>query len=459
MSAEYVLSPLAVAERRAPLSLHQKFISLFDQGDDEGPFGPKYSVTYAWRLDAELDLEVLQRALDVVVARHEALRTDIVRDPEDPHQRILPPSPPRLTVLDLTATVPDARHDRVERLLDEIENEALSIREMPLLRAVLGRFGERDSILVLIAHHAAADGWSMQVIMKDLANRYAAMRGHAVPEPAPAPQYADYVAWEQGNAGSPAALRSHAFWRENYGDARVLPLSTDWPRSAGRPKGTSWHRFLIASPAAAGALELTRQLRATPFMTFLAVFQLLLHERTGVTDIVVPMFTPGRSQTRFHATVGTFHNFLPIRTDIAGATTFREVAGRTRTACLAAYSHEVAFIDLLEQVPDLMQRVMSDDHLMVAFQVLGSDQAPESEIAGDLRYAEVRRRLQPQEQGIDVPDGALWTLDVLPSGEIACSLGFNSNRWAADTMTGLVADFQRILERVVADPDGPLPGR
>jgi hypothetical protein len=147
---------------------------------------------------------------------------------------------------------------------------------------------------------------------------------------------------------------------------------------------------------------------------------------------------------------------VPIRTDPTGVTTFRELAIRTRGACLAAYSNEISFIDLLGELPGLMEKVMSDDHLMVAFQVLGSDRAPEYESAGDLRYAEVRRRLQSQDSGIDVPDGALWTLDVLPSGEIACSLGYNNNRWSEATMLGLVDDFMRILRRVVLAPDEPL---
>jgi hypothetical protein len=361
-----------------------------------------------------------------------------------------------LTVLDLTGTAAVDRHTRVEDLLDEIENDQLSIREMPLLRAVFGRFDDRDGILVLIAHHAAADGWSMQLLMRDLATLYALRTGHDVPPLPDAPQYRDYVAWEQANEGSTADQRSRAFWREHYADARILPLHTDWPRSAGLPKGTSWHRFLIEGEVAAAALDLTRQLRATPFMTFLAVFQLMMKERTGETDVVLPMFTPGRSQTRFHPTVGTFHNFVPIRTDQTGVTTFRELAIRTRGACLAAYSNEISFIDLLGELPGLMEKVMSDDHLMVAFQVLGSDRAPEYEEAGDLRYAEVRRRLQSQDSGIDVPDGALWTLDVLPSGEIACSLGYNNNRWSEATMLGLVDDFMRILRRVVLAPDEPL---
>ncbi|MEU1969596.1 condensation domain-containing protein [Micromonospora sediminicola] len=456
MSVADVSGALSEKTDRAPLSLHQKFISLFDQGDDAGPFGPQYSVTYAFRVHGQVHTDVLQRALDDVVARHEALRTDIVRDPDDPHQRILPPSPVRLTIRDLTATDTAHRDRTVEDLLDEIENELFSIHEMPLLRAVFGRFDDTDGILILIAHHAAADGWSMQVLMRDVATRYAVRRGFAVADLTPVPQYRDYVAWEHDNDTSAAAQRSRDFWREHYSDALVLPLRTDWPRSAGLPKATSWHRFLIDQDTTTAALDLTRQLRATPFMTFLAAFQLLLHEKTGVTDIVVPMFTPGRAQTRFHNTVGTFHNFLPVRTDLAGATTFRELAERTRKACLAAYSNEIAFIDLLEQVPDLMKRVMSDDHLMVAFQVLGSEHAPETETVGDLTYAEVRRRLESQDQGIDVPDGALWTLDVLPSKEIAGSLGFNNNRWSSRTMTNLVEQFIDILRRCVNEPDAPL---
>jgi hypothetical protein len=450
--------------QRAPLSLHQKFISLFDQGDEQGPFGPQYSVTYAWRLEGTVDVVALQGALDDVVARHEALRTEIVRDPADPHQRILPPTSPRLTVRNLPAgdaAVLDetVRFAAIEDLLDEIENTPFSIKEMPLLRAVLGRFDARDSVLVLIAHHAAADGWSMQVLMGELANRYARRRGHAVPELADVPQYRDYVAWEQENEGSASALRAREFWRTTYRDARIAATRTDWPRSAGRPKGTSWHRFLVPAATAAAALDLTRQLRATPFMTLLAAYQVMLWQQTGATDSTVPMFTPGRGQTRFDGTVGTFHNFLPVRTDLAGCATFRQVVERTRAACLTAYRHEIAFTDILHEVPNLMEPVMNDDHLMVAIQVLGSEHAPDSELVGDLRYAEVRRRLRWQEQGIDVPDGSLWTLDVLPSREIVGTVGFNHNRWAKNTMVALVDRYCQVLGELCTAPDAPLPSR
>jgi hypothetical protein len=443
---------------RAPLSLHQRFICIFDKGDAEGPFGPKYSVNFAWRVDGEVDIAALQGALDDIVVRHEALRTEIVRDEADPHQRILPPASPRLTVRDMPGGDAAARHRQVEDLLDEIENDDFSVREMPQLRAVLGRFDERDSILVLVAHHAAADGWSMQRLIRDLATCYAARRGLDVPELPEARQYREFVQWEQEIADAPATRRAREYWRENYGDAQVTAVGTDWPRSAGRPKGTSWYRFVIPGEQAAPALEFARSLRASPFMVFLAAFQVLLRKQTGQSDIVVPTFSPGRGRTRFPDTVGNFHNFLPVRTNLDGCETFRDVATRTRAACLASYSNELEFIDIVGLVPGLMAPVAGDDVLMCALQVLGSEHAPDSEEIGDLRYSEVRRRLQPQEQGIDIPEGALWTLDVLPSGEIIGNIGFNNNRWAQATMEGLVAAFSEVLQAGVSAPDAPLNG-
>ncbi|GAA0547239.1 condensation domain-containing protein [Actinomadura livida] len=440
----------------APLSCNQKFICMFDRGDDQGPFGPMYGVNYAYRISGEIDLGVLREALRDVVERHESLRCEIVRGIEQPYQRFLPAGAPRLVIRDLPGGSPADRDRQVEDLLCEIEAEPFSIREMPQLRAVLGRFDELDGVLVLVAHHTAADGWSMQLIMRDLVHLYAARRGHDVPALPEAPQYREYVAWEEANDDSPAMRRNREFWRAKYRDAEAVPIRTDHPRSAGLPKATAWHRFLIEKEPAAVSLDLAREMRATPFMVFLSAYHVLMSRLTEVTDLAVLTLTAGRSQQKFHDTVGNFYNFLPVRTDITGCETFREVVERTRKGCLESFTHEMSFHDIMGQVPHLMAPLAADDLLVPAFQVLGSEHAPETEQVGDLRFAEVRRRLRSQDEGIDVPEGALWTLDVLPSKEIVGSLGFNSNRWTADTMRAQVAVFIGILEKGSAAPDAPL---
>ncbi|GAA3038459.1 condensation domain-containing protein [Streptosporangium longisporum] len=436
-----------------PLSFHQEFLCAFDTGTTEGPFGPRYHVVGAWRLRGELDLTALEAALGDVVARHEALRTVIVRDGERPYQRVLAPCSPRLTVRDLGGCPADERESRAEELLNEVESGTNDACEVPLLRAVVGRFDDTDAVLVLNAHHTAADAWSIDVILRDLLACHAARAEGTEPDLPDVPQYQEYARHERENADSPAAVAARAYWRDTLRDARITALRSDRPRSAGAPKATSWHRFAVDTEVASAAVSLAGELKSSPFMVLFAAYQVFLSRLTGTDDLVVPTFTPGRGNARFHETVGSFINFLPLRTDLSGCGTFRDVVRRTRQACLGAYSHDVPFVQILGEAPTLMAPVASDDLQVSAFQAISSPYLATDERAGGLTYSKLWRRTVSQEVGSDVPDGILWTLHIGPSNDMVGSLGFNSNRFDADTMSRMLADFLRVLRAAVTAPD------
>ncbi|WP_214410545.1 condensation domain-containing protein [Sphaerisporangium fuscum] len=439
---------------RIPLSFNQEFLCNFDKGDEEGPFGPKYNIVCGWRLDGPVDEATLQDALDDVVARHEALRTLIVREEGARYQKVLPPSPPVLLVHDFTGVDREERELRAEQLLIEIESGAYGIHDLPLLRAVLGRFDDRDAVLVLIAHHTAADEWSMRLIMRDLAGFYAARTGHPGNLPRTR-QYQEYARWEQESAAEGGAAAQRAYWREKLAGARILATPTDHPRSADLPKTTSWHRFWIPAELTSGVTGVAKQMRASPFMVLLTVYATLLREITGIDDIVVPTFTSGRAQARFQDTVGSFFNFVPLRIDLAGCATFREAVGRTRATCIEAYTHDIPFAQVLQEAPELMLPSIADDRAVCAFQVFRSPLATDGEKAGDVTYSEIRRRLLSQPVGGDIPDGAMWHLEIDSSGDIVGTLGFNTNLFEEATMHRMASEFQRVLERAVTAPDAP----
>ncbi|MEU8266651.1 condensation domain-containing protein, partial [Sphaerisporangium sp. NPDC049002] len=324
---------------RIPLSFNQEFLFNFDRGEEEGPFGPKYNIVCGWRVSGKIEDAILQDALNDVVVRHEALRTLIVRDGDDRYQKVVPATPPILVTHDFTDIAPDGRELRAEELLVDIELGAYGIRELPLLRAVLGRFDDDDSVLVLIAHHSAADEWSMRLIMRDLAGFYAARTGHTAELPE-VTQYKEFARWQTSEAGQ-AASSKREYWREKLAGGGILATPTDHLRSEGLPKTTAWHRFWLPAELTTKVLEISKSRRSSPFMVLLAVYATLLRQTTGTTDIVVPTFTSGRGQTRFHDTVGSFFNFVPLRIDLAGCDTFLEAVDRTRATCIQAWSNDI----------------------------------------------------------------------------------------------------------------------
>jgi hypothetical protein len=445
-------NPSATATETAPLSLNQEFVSLFDQGSADGPFGSRYHLVAAWRVTgAPVDPDVLGDALYDVVERHEALRTRIVGTAGDRRQEILPPSPVRLDVRDFPPMPRRERAERATELAWEFETETISAHEAPFLRAALVRFDDRDAVLVLMAHHLAVDALSLGVIIRDLANRYAARAGHAVPNLPAAPQYREFGDWQR-ESGGPGAEVARDYWRRRLDGALFTAIPTDIPRSAGRPESTAKHRFVLPADVAAAIDRLARTGRSSRFMAIAAIYQLLVHRLTGATDVVIATFTPGRAGGRFDESVGSFFNFVPLRTDLAGCTTYQDVLERTRRTCLEAFTNDIPSLQIFGAAPHLMAPAMSDDATAV---VLESVPDPKQVVKapGDLKWVRITRLTGSQPLSSAVPDGALWDVNKDPSGDIIGSVSYKTNLFHDATIATMTADFAEIARSFSASPD------
>ncbi|MEV0001776.1 condensation domain-containing protein [Micromonospora sp. NPDC050980] len=438
----------------APLSLQQEFLRLFDQGDDTGPFGPRYVITDGWRVRGRVDVAALRRALDDVCARHESLRTVISRGAAEPAQRVLPPASVELLVHDLPGVPAAERATRAEELVNEAEARPFPVTDLPLLRAVLGRFDDRDAVLVLTTHHSAADAWSMQVIVREVAACLAARSAGREPELPEAAQYREYAARQRENADGPAVAAAREYWRTTLRGARILVQPTDGPPSG--PPTTGWHRFLTSSQVRANTVRLAAEKRSSPFMVLLAAFTVLVNRQSGATDIVVPTFAPGRGDRQFENTVGSFFNFVPLRVDLVGCRTFSDVVGRVRATCIGAYAHELPLVQVLAEAPELMASAMAPGVAPCLFQVIQPPFMLEGERIGELAYEAIWRREISQPIGSDIPDGMLWSVHVGPSDDLVGAIGFSSHLYRTSTVDGLAQRFVALLGELVARPDDQL---
>lgn len=443
----------ATAAAVAPLSLNQEFNSLFDQGGDDGPFGSRNHAVAGWRvMGGVINLDALRGALLDVVERHEALRTLIAGPAGDRHQEILPPSPVRLDIRDFPAVPEASRAQWAETLIQEVETETISANETPCLRAVLARFDDRDAVLVLMGHHLNVDGQSMGLIIRDLANRHAVRTGHSAPDLPVAPQYREFGAWERGSAATDAARE---YWRRQLDGALFTAIPTDIPRSAGLPESTARHRFVIPRNVVSAIDQLSRKNRTTRFMAIAAMYQLLVHRLTGATDIVIATFTPGRGRGLFDETVGSLYNFVPLRTDLTGCTSYEEVLKRTRQTCLEAFTNDIPTIQIFTEAPNLMDSAMTDKATAMVLESVPNN--PVVEAPGDLRYVRITRLLKSQALTSAIPDGALWDVNKDPSGDAMGAVSYKRNLFREDTIASMAADFGEIA-RVFSSSSDASPG-
>lgn len=191
-------------------------------------------------------------------------------------------------------------------------------------------------------------------------------------------------------------------------------------------------------------------------MVLLAAYQVFLGRTSGATDITVTTLVSGRTQARFDETIGSFFNLTPLRTDISGARTFRDVIEGTRRTCIEAYSRDVPFGQVLQDSPEIGAAFEGDSSAVLSFQVLQYPYVMDHERIGDLEFSDLQRRLLSQPVTTDIPDGGLWTLDITSAGDIAGSLWYNTNLFTGKTVQAMTENFRRVLEDLVALPDAPL---
>ncbi|MFI7025704.1 condensation domain-containing protein [Micromonospora sp. NPDC049900] len=432
---------------RVALSRQQEFLHMVDDGSGSGPFGPHYTIVGGWRIRGPLDVAVLRSALADVVARHESLRTMIVRGP-GPHQLVRPPQEPHLHVEELPTTGTDREHD-AEILLNEVESRPVPATECPSLRAHLGRFDREDAVLVLAAHHTGVDGWSIQVVLRDLAHCYRARLAGRPPELPKVRQYRDYVRWQRQAADGPAVAAARRYWADHLRDAVLTPVRIDWPRGRHQADGTAWYRFRFDQDLGRRVRAYAAERRCTPFMVLAAAHVRQLADATGLDEVVMPTFTPGRRPAWTVDMVGSFFNLLPLRIATPPGGRFADLVDRVRATCLAAIRHEIPFVDLLGVAPDLMRAAADQEHASCVFQLVQSPFMAVDERIGDLTYRAMRRRLRSQEFGSQIPDGALWAVEFDATGGIVGSIGYRRSQFRADTVAALVDGHHDVLDRVL----------
>jgi len=449
--------PVPDAVTVAEPSLNQQFVCLFDADDGSGPFGPRYHLVHGWRVSGSLDEDCLRAAVGDVIERHDALRTRLIRGPE-PRQEIHPTAPATVTVREMRGLDRDARAAAVDELLCTAEAGTLDVDELPHLRCLLVRFSADDALVVLVVHHIAADGFSMRLLIRDLANRYAAHRGLEVPGLPPAPSYRDYAQWQRSLADAPGTDAARRFWARYLDGAATFTIPTDHRRSEGLLPRTGWYRFEVDPVVATRAQQLARTTNSSPFMVLYTAFALTVAQLQQSPDVTVPTFSPGRGQpgNGFDDMVGPCFNFLPLRTDLASVSSFREALSRVRRSCLQGYGADLPSLLIFGEAPTLMAPAMADDAAAAVFQVFPYPHLLDHDTVGDVEYTEVRARLRSQEVGSEVPDGTLWTLNLERDGMLSGHVQYRTNLYEVGTVTRWADAYLATLAHGVGAPDGPL---
>ncbi len=426
----------------APLSFGQERLWFLDQLE---PGNPVYNRPAAVRLTGPLDVRTLERSLSKIVERHEALRTIFPSAKGRPVQLVAPPRPPDLPVVDLGGLPEGEREERARHLAKEDARRPFNLARGPLLRAGLLQVGAEEHVLLLTAHHMAFDGWSMGVLIRELAVLYEAFVAQKSSPLMELPiQYADFARWQRERLRGEVLEAQLSYWKRRLeGAPTILELPSDRPRLPVRTANGARYSLRLSRTLTEALKELSRREGVTLFMTLLAALQTLLSRYAGQDDVCVGTPVAGRNQTETEGLIGFFVNTLVLRTDLSGDPTFRELLRRVREGALGAYAHqELPFEKLVKELQP--ERDMSRTPLFQVMFVLKNAPPPTMEVSN------LRMSALPVDGGTAKTDLALELWDE-PEG-LRGYFEYNTDLFDATTIARMAGHFQILLEGVVADP-------
>ena len=408
------------------------------------PESAAYHIPSVLRLRGRLDLDALQRSFDSLVARHETLRTRFRLDGDEARQEI---AASMALPLDIVALGP-LEEGALARQVETTIARPFDLERGPLLRVSLLRLAEDDHVLVLVQHHIVSDGWSMQVMVEELVQLYAAYsQGLDVVLPALPIQYADYALWQRSWMEAGEKERQLAYWTGLLGGEQpVLELPFDRPRPVRQSHRGAQFILELDIDLSQALRRVAQQEGATAFALLLASFQALLYRYSGQADIRVGVPIANRNRVETERLIGFFVNTQVLKADLDGRMGFDELLAQARQRALEAQAHQ----DLpFEQLVEALQPERSLSHNPL-FQVLFNYQSEARGNGQAFRFDE----LQMESVQFDSRTAQFdLTLDLTDEEQRFCAVfDYATDLFDASTVERLAGHWRNLLRGIVANP-------
>lgn len=444
--------PSSPQETVFPLSFAQQRLWFLYQLAPNNPF---YNVPTAIHLRGILNRTALQRSFDEIVHRHAVLRTTFATIDGQAVQVINPDVSIDLPVVNLQTVAVSERTRICQQLATTEAQRPFNLTIDSPLRLTLLQFDLTEAVLLLTMHHIVADGWSLGVLIRELACCYTAFVEGRSPVLPPLPiQYTDFVRWQRNWLQEEVIENQLTYWRQQLRDLPALHLPSDRPRPAVQTYRGATYPLQLSPVLTQGLESFSQQSGVSLFMTLLAAFQVLLYRYTGQEDIAIGAPIANRHRSEVEGLIGFFVNSLVMRSNLSGNPSFRELLERVRNVALEAYQHQdLPFEKLVEELDP--ERDLSRNPLFqVAFalqnapmQVLelpGLTLKPAPLESSSTRF-DLEVHLWESAHGLQ----SFWQSQEGLSGFIA----YSTDLFDRDRMGRLIGHFQTLLEGIVSNPD------
>ncbi|MGW1876261.1 condensation domain-containing protein [Streptomyces sp. NPDC001975] len=429
-----------------PLSPAQERLYFQDLLD---PGNPALNITVSIRVRGALDHGAVERALTVVVERHEALRTAFVAGPEGPRQRVVPGGPVAVPVT--AAAVPGDRQypPALDAALVRHARTRLDLVTGRLLDAALFPIGSDEHLLQIVVHHIAFDGWSTSVLVAELVEAYRADTEGRRPKLDTLPiQYPDFSLWARERAAGDRYGRRLAAVRDRLiGAPFVLDLPADKPRPPLQTHHGALTPLVLDPETSERLAALARAEGTTPFVALLSVLTILLGRASDDAEVVIGSPVAGRTRPELEPMIGCFADILVLRMAPAASATFRDLLRAAHEEAGRAYGdQEVPYAKVVEALApprdpsrNPLFQVMFGFHEVVPARF--DDAVPEFTV-------------ETRDNGVTDFDLFL-NMERREDGCFEGELRYNTDLFTADAVADLTGRFATVARAVAAAPDTP----
>ncbi|WP_416398937.1 amino acid adenylation domain-containing protein [Allohahella sp. A8] len=425
-------------DARLPLSFAQQRLWYHDQLN---PGSSVFNIPFALTLSGQLNITALSQSLDYLVARHEVLRTALPSEQGEPWQQILESLRVELPLEDLSALEPASQQAALTEKIAAVVKAPFDLQAPPLIRAALFRLAPETHVLALALHHIAVDDWSFGLLVDDLAQAYTAFSTDSQPELAPLTlQYADFAAWQRQHVSGAFRQQQLDYWRTQLaGCAPGLTLPGFRRNTADVTQPAERYRRELPKIVSEALQRQAEQSGSTLFMVLHAALNVLLHQQTGATDILVGTDIANRHQGETETLVGFFVNQLVLRCRLEPDQSFEALLKQCRHTALEAYQHQDLPFETL--VAELLPQRTHDRSPFFQIKLILQN-APQQDLTLDgLTIEELK--LTPAEAEFDL------LINCVPGPEgLQMLYNYSPNRYEAGYIEQLAALFETLLGHI-----------
>ncbi|MDJ0732638.1 MAG: amino acid adenylation domain-containing protein [Nostocaceae cyanobacterium] len=429
---------------KAPASYQQRRLWFLYELE---PTSSAYNICAVFRLDGKLEIEALKLAFQQLQQRHESLRTTFMTIDGEPWQKIHPHPLSELQLEDWSDIASAEIEERISGIAPVESQYSFNLERGPLAQMRLYHLTPTEHVLALTFHHIIADGWSLGIIIQELASLYHLdLKGDSTGLEELRIQYADYAIWQKEQYNDEVISTHLDYWENQLAQLPVLQFPTEFPR----PKLQSFQGDLFSFSIPASLTTKIRQFTShedvTLFMTLMAAFSVFLGRYSGQDDIPVGTSIANRPGIDSEKLIGFFVNMLVIRTDLSGEPSFRTLVRRVKETVLQGFDHaDVPFETLVERLH--VERDTSRNPLFqIAFTLLN---APKTQLStGGLTVSPLANK-----------EAARFDLELFiteSEDSLEGVFSYNTDLFSRETVERFSRHFCNLLENLVTQGDTPV---